>query len=500
MRTQTLTYNEFHEVREALAPLVEGSIVQKIFEDEHQNFIFRTRRPGRTLLLMLSASSTMGRVHLIEQKPKQPTSPSSMTRAMRKWMGGMVIHTMTLQPDDRVLVLRGEISDPEHNDEESRPDRIDVALIAEWTGTATNLMMVRGEQDRVIYMLRKDVHERALRVGDAYVLPPPPPLAQGDVRWPTGLQQDALSPWLNAHFDGASLTHALNMRRKETLARIKRERKRLARLIRNIEGDLQRAQQAKAFRVWGELLQGAYKDYTKGAPSLKVVDYYDPDLKEVEIQLDPSIDLQSNINAYFKAYKRLHNATDEIETRLLEAMERHEQLNGLADIVREQVTEDALVELVSTWEQSKLLKRVRKQSRARGKDAPSRLPYRSLVSRRGTPIFVGRGSKGNDHLSIKVARGRDVWFHARDWAGAHVILRVESNAPAHNADIIDAAILAAHFSKGNKDTMVDVTMAQAKYVRKPKGYPSGMVTVAGGSTLATHIDPVILKKLLEDQA
>ena len=496
MGTQSLTYNELHAVTQALAPLVEGSIVQKVFEDTHQNFILRTRRPGRTLLLLISPHPDMGRVHLVEHKPKQPESPSSMTRAMRKWMGGMVIHTMGLQPDDRVLTLRGHAYDPEHEGEDTKPPKIDVALIVEWTGKATNVFMVRGEDDRIIYMLRQDAHARALRPGDPYTLPPAPPAAAGGVRWPEGLSPDEYSPWLEASFQDALESVGLATLKQETLGRIKRERKRLARLVRNIEGDLERAQRAQKFRVWGELLQGAYASYTKGASSMRVVDYYDPDLNEVEIELDPGMDLQRNIDAYFRAYKRLHGAIDDIETRLIETMDKQEKVDALAQVVRQAEDATALADQVQQWERERLLRRARAQSGKRGKQAPTKLPYRSLVSRRGTPILVGRGSKGNDHLSVRVARGRDVWFHARDWAGAHVILRVESNATPHDADVLDAAMLAAHFSKGNQDTVVDVTMAQAKHVRKPKGYPQGMVTVAGGSTIAVHIDHAILSKLL----
>ena len=66
----------------------------------------------------------------------------------------------------------------------------------------------------------------------------------------------------------------------------------------------------------------------------------------------------------------------------------------------------------------------------------------------------------------------------------------------HQAEVLDAAMLAAYFSKGRADTKVDVTQAQAKYVRKPKGYPTGMVTVGGGSTILVEIEPGRIERLL----
>ena len=90
-------------------------------------------------------------------------------------------------------------------------------------------------------------------------------------------------------------------------------------------------------------------------------------------------------------------------------------------------------------------------------------------------------------------------MHARDWAGSHVVLRMDRDENPTQDDLWDAALLAAHFSKGREDTLIDVTYTRAKHVRKPKGYPPGLVTVAGGSTLGVSIDKERLASLLADE-
>jgi predicted ribosome quality control (RQC) complex YloA/Tae2 family protein len=113
---------------------------------------------------------------------------------------------------------------------------------------------------------------------------------------------------------------------------------------------------------------------------------------------------------------------------------------------------------------------------------------------------VGRGGKDNDALSLKVARGNDLWLHAHNWAGAHVVVRLRRDQEVPEQLLLDAATLAAFYSKGRNDTVIEVTYTRAKNVRKPKGLPPGRVTVAGGKTLALRIEPARLQRLLGREA
>ena len=112
------------------------------------------------------------------------------------------------------------------------------------------------------------------------------------------------------------------------------------------------------------------------------------------------------------------------------------------------------------------------------------LPYRVYHTSSGLEVRVGRGAKGNDALTLHHAHGNDIWLHARDVGGAHVILRwqkPDENPPQQ--DLLEAAALAAYNSKARTSGMVPVDWTRRKYVRKPRKSPPGRVTFERGKTV-----------------
>ncbi|MGE5542140.1 MAG: NFACT RNA binding domain-containing protein, partial [Bacillota bacterium] len=129
---------------------------------------------------------------------------------------------------------------------------------------------------------------------------------------------------------------------------------------------------------------------------------------------------------------------------------------------------------------------------------PSR-PHTARSSE-GYEILVGRNNKQNDMIT-KSAKPDDVWLHARQMPGAHVILRyprAEGKPPRDwppEASLIEAAALAAHFSKGRGNTKVPVDYAFARHVWKPRGAKPGMVLYDHQKTV--YVEPL---NLLEQPA
>ncbi|HYH84444.1 MAG TPA: NFACT RNA binding domain-containing protein, partial [Pyrinomonadaceae bacterium] len=102
----------------------------------------------------------------------------------------------------------------------------------------------------------------------------------------------------------------------------------------------------------------------------------------------------------------------------------------------------------------------------------------------GYEILVGRGPRENDQLTFRVARSYDTWLHAADYPGSHVVVRSrgrDEQVP-HRA-VVEAAQLAAHFSKAGKDAKVAVNYTQRKFVSKPKGAAPGLVYLSSFRTL-----------------
>lgn len=406
-------------------------------------------------------------------------------------------------------------------------------LIAELTPMHSNLVLLNGDEAILAGLLNLP---RALRHGQPYSPPPPPPasvLARHSLdpltlaSLPTDGQRSAR---VEAHYthklawqDGQQVGRAL-------LTRLKRALKRSARRVKAIEGDLQRVEDAGTFRRWGELLQSAYGKIPRGAQIAEVPDYYAEGMPTLSVPLDPRLDLQGNITEYFRRYRKYHDAEEQVLTRLEDAEADHARLEAalleaaglvwlategslghkpseatamdealsdreVVQVARERA--DALRAWIARQEASGLLRPQQVQRARRGSQAGEgkALPYRSFTSRSGLSILVGKGGKHNDALSLKVARGNDLWLHARDWAGAHVVVRLDKGRSLDQETLLDAALLAAHYSKGRGDTLVDVQYTHAKHVRKPKGLPPGRVTVADGRNIAVRPDPERLTRL-----
>src|SRR4029453_11481600 len=113
------------------------------------------------------------------------------------------------------------------------------------------------------------------------------------------------------------------------------------------------------------------------------------------------------------------------------------------------------------------------------------------------PIYVGRGANKNDELTWKIARGNDLWLHARDVPGAHVVVPLERGRSADPDTLVDAATLAAHHSNARDEAQVDVGYALRKHLRKPRGAGPGVVLVAQQKTIRVRMEQARLERLLK---
>jgi predicted ribosome quality control (RQC) complex YloA/Tae2 family protein len=122
-------------------------------------------------------------------------------------------------------------------------------------------------------------------------------------------------------------------------------------------------------------------------------------------------------------------------------------------------------------------------------------PFRTYRSSGGLDIWVGRGAESNDTLTFHESSPRDVWLHARDAAGAHVVLRWTSDDPPPARDLEEAAVLAAWHSKSRGSGLVPVDWTRRKYVRKARGGAPGLVLVQRSETIFVTPDERVERRL-----
>ena len=207
---------------------------------------------------------------------------------------------------------------------------------------------------------------------------------------------------------------------------------------------------------------------------------YDPDGPERLIRLDPDRNPLENAQAYFRRYDKAKAARAKAPALLREAqteLDFIEQLETDLEAARNWPEIDDAVQLLQArgFGQDQPLKRI-----GGGRTGPLR-----VVSRDGYVIWIGRNSRQNEEVTFKRANPQDIWLHARETPGAHVVIRDDGRRISEEL-IAQAAAVAAYYSKRRDEARVNVDYTRVKYVKAIKGAGPGMVTYRNERTLVVR--------------
>jgi len=155
--------------------------------------------------------------------------------------------------------------------------------------------------------------------------------------------------------------------------------------------------------------------------------------------------------------------------------------------------EPQLAELEKLW----LVRPVVQKNAMQAKPTMSKRPYRSFASLAGKEIRVGKKARDNDVLSFRLANGRDLWLHARNLAGSHVIVCLNKGEEVDEQTLLDAATLAVYFSKAKDEPRAEVIYTAVKHLKKPKAAAAGQVLAANARSLILALEPERLRRLLK---
>ena len=206
---------------------------------------------------------------------------------------------------------------------------------------------------------------------------------------------------------------------------------------------------------------------------MKLTDYFAAGAPTIEIDVDEKLTLAQEAARRFKLYSRSKRAVAQISQRINAGQSELERLHSKLDRLEKIVAEKEEAGLAEFESMPRTLTGGSK--RKPEKKVPGTRRY---VSTDGFEILVGRAARDNDNLTFKVARPNDLWLHAADYSGSHVIVRNSTRKEIPHRSVIEAAQLAAYFSQANKDPKVDVHYTPRKFVSKPKGVAPGLVRMS----------------------
>lgn len=283
------------------------------------------------------------------------------------------------------------------------------------------------------------------------------------------------------HFDDISHLLREYYAKKDTYSRIHQKSTDLRKVLSTAvertskKYDLQRKQlkdteKRDQYRVYGELLQTYGYEIKPEDKSITVNNYYDN--SEVTIPLDPTLTPVENANRYFNKYNKLKR-TYEASLQLVEESKRTlDQLLSLQHSIEIAVTEADLTEIREEMVLAGLIKAKPVKRNGVKQEQSKPLHY---ISSDGFHMYVGKNNLQNDRLTFKFANAKDLWFHAKDMPGSHVIVKLEGEEDVPDATYEEAARLAAYYSSGNTSPKVEIDYTRRGNLKKPPQANPGYV-------------------------
>ena len=299
---------------------------------------------------------------------------------------------------------------------------------------------------------------------------------------------ESFSALLDSFYEAKEKQERVRQRGADLIRTATTARDRVRRKLALQEKDYAATQERDALRLSGDLITANLYRMERGARKLVCQNYYDENLAEVTIPLDPLLTPQQNAAKYYKRYTKAKTAEKYLRDQMALARRDLSYLESILQEIDQAESEQDFMDIRSEMRDAGF---IRKQ----GKKVPQRPSKpREFRTSGGFRVLVGRNNRQNDKLTLKDADYRDLWFHVQKLHGSHAILVTNGREPG-DQDITEAAILAAYFSQAKDSANVPVDCTQVKNVKKPAGARPGMVIYTTYRTVNVTPEEGLAKRL-----
>ncbi|UGQ07638.1 Rqc2 family fibronectin-binding protein Fbp62 [Streptococcus anginosus] len=538
-----------HMTEELRQELLYGRI-QKINQPFEQELVLQIRSNRQNHKLLLSAHPVFGRIQLTNTRFENPAVPNTFIMVMRKYLQGATIESIEQIDNDRVL----EISVSNKNE---IGDNVAAALIIEIMGKHSNIILMDKASGNIIEAIKhvgfSQNSYRTILPGSSYVTPPQTdkrnPFTISDEKLFEilhtedlsarslqnlfqGLGRDtaaelsqrltsdklkifrafftsstqatltsksftpilfadsqkkfpSLSQLLDAFYQDKAERDRVNQQASELIHRVENELEKNRKKLKKQEQELVATENAEEFRQKGELLTTFLHQVPNNQDQVELDNYYISE--KITIVLDKALTPNQNAQRYFKKYQKLKEAVKHLTGLIEETKETIQYLESV-ETALSQANLTEIAEIREELIQTGFIRR-----RQREKIQKRKKPEKYLSTDGQTVILVGRNNLQNDELTFKMAKKEELWFHAKDIPGSHVV--ITGNLQPSDEVKTDAAELAAYFSKARLSNLVQVDMIEVKKLNKPTGGKPGFVTYTGQKTLRVTPDEAKIKSM-----
>jgi hypothetical protein len=454
------------------ATLLRGVRVRRVDAPSQHLLALTVGGPDLRTVLLLGLGGSARGVGLCEQRPAGAARGRFATELKRRLESA------------RLLAIAAPTADSAYVTFERGPSKLGLLT---GSSSAQPHATLWDEHGAVLAALPSDCSEATLTARRALALSAPPLTRELAELHTAGTQL------LQSQAD------ALQDERREQLARaLTAARTRLERRLAAVQGDLARGEEVSALRRNGSLVLSNLHALRRGAAQATVLDTSSDPPREITLKLDPRLAPTEQAERWFQRARKLERGSTIAGARVAETRGKLDAVRALtARLPGASATELDAIAAEAAVRGIEITAVPAGEPAARPRAQPRRLPYREFSGAGGRAIRVGRGAADNDALTLHHAKPHDLWLHARDDSGAHVVVPLERGEDCPSELLCDAATLAAHFSQARGNAGVDVTYVARRHVRKPRKSPPGLVTVERAKVFRLRLEPARLKRLLE---
>jgi predicted ribosome quality control (RQC) complex YloA/Tae2 family protein len=496
-----LSLTELRRAARLLDDQISGHRIQAILQPDATSIVLTTYGGGEVgrCHFRFSCRPRCARVSRLEAPLPSLPRPTAFVQYLRSHISGARFGGARLIADDRQLALR------------LRSDEGDFDLLLAIFGARSNVYLL-GADGSIAASLRPLSETRPeLKIGDAWRSPESRPFGGDEDRFEAAPDDRFLFAIEETYAEVEQEGEVDDLRRRIARA-LQKEAKSLDRKLAKLEASLEEAQMASQLERYGELLKSVLSRVKRGDSEIVATDFETGE--SVAIALDPKLTPAENLERLFKRYRKAVRSLTKAGSRQADVQASRDALQESIDrfdslVAEPEVGHEALEKFAEQPAVRKLVEKFAPKPPAQrsassapterklGKHiVPNRLMPRRYRTAGELEIWVGRSAAGNDHLSVRLARGRDLFFHLDGAPGSHVILRTEGRSDPPSEAVLDACELAVHFSKFKNASRADVHAVPIANVRKPKGAKPGLVTVHGGKTIHLRRTETRLKRIL----
>ena len=447
-------------VVDELRASLSGRFLGKIYQLTPLSFAFDFGLRGSFLFVSVEPSSP--RLYLIERRGRDLQKASIQLayfgQLLRARTNGAALEGVEKDPRDRVVRFTFRVEDQFYK------------LIVQLTGRTANLFLL-GETDNILAVLREP---RGQVLGETYSPPEAPEFSSEESVSING----SPSAYADAYFADIDNARAFDSRAGSARSRLRTSLQRQRKLKDHLQKDLAGHGDPEEHKKAGDLLLANVATATRNGNRVVLTDYYTDGAPQIELEIDENSSLQDEAARRFRSYTKAKKAREEIAARLMNVEREIEQLEAR----RQQL--DRIIEQRDTAALESFDKAAAPPSpkTSKGKSAAAStksIPgVRRYLSTDGYEILVGRAARDNDTLTFRLAHPNDLWMHAGDYPGSHVVVRNPTRKEIPHRTIIEAAQLAGKFSQASGDAKVVIHYTERKFLSKPKGAAAGLVRLS----------------------